>query len=156
MSHQPGDRSNVRNRYRRTANERDRAPNFAFSDVAAQSNRTRDLGGRRYRFDGAYQVAFYTHLLVGPVLLLTMAGVWISGRRWERSTQSRWHQRVGRVQVWPTLMLLVSTVAVGCDDDKTAVVDPVEAEFGDEASYRACDEETLSNPEPIPAPEDSN
>lgn len=61
------------------------------------------LIGRETTFFGSYQWAFYTHIAVGPVVLVL--GMLLLSRRF-RLWRPRWHARLGRVQVLAILLLL--------------------------------------------------
>jgi hypothetical protein len=62
------------------------------------------LRGREGHFFGPYQVAFYAHLVSGPVSLLL--GLLLLSQRFRRRWP-RWHRRLGRVQVANVLLLVV-------------------------------------------------
>jgi hypothetical protein len=62
------------------------------------------LAGRQESFHGAYECAFYAHLLAGPVSLLL--GLVLVDRSL-RHRFPRWHMALGRVQVAVVLLLLV-------------------------------------------------
>jgi uncharacterized membrane protein len=68
-------------------------PNF-FSDF---------LRGRESYFFGAYQWAFYTHIISGPVALVL--GLILIGERF-RTRFPKWHRYLGRVQVGVVLLLV--------------------------------------------------
>jgi Predicted membrane protein (DUF2306) len=68
-------------------------PNFA-SDF---------LRGRERYFFGVYQLAFYTHIMSGPVSLLL--GLILIGER-SRARFPKWHRYLGRVQVACVLLLV--------------------------------------------------
>jgi hypothetical protein len=61
------------------------------------------LRGREGYFFGAYQWAFYTHILSGPVALV--AGLILISERF-RGCFPRWHRYLGRVQVANVLLLV--------------------------------------------------
>jgi hypothetical protein len=61
------------------------------------------LRGREGHFFGPYQVAFYAHLVSGPVSLLL--GLLLLSQRFRRRWP-RWHRRLGRVQVANVLLLV--------------------------------------------------
>jgi hypothetical protein len=62
------------------------------------------LLGRESYFWGPYSIAFYTHLVSGPVTLLL--GTLLLSNRFRASVPS-WHRRLGRMQVACILLLLV-------------------------------------------------
>lgn len=62
------------------------------------------LSGRRYTFDGVYRVAFYTHIISGPVALLLGLFLILSG---PRVRFSRLHRVVGRVLAAIVLVIVV-------------------------------------------------
>jgi hypothetical protein len=74
-------------------------PNFA-SDF---------LRGREGYFSGAYQWAFYTHVLSGPISLVL--GLFLVGER-SRSRYPTWHRNLGRAQV-ACVLLLVAPSGLG-------------------------------------------
>jgi hypothetical protein len=61
------------------------------------------LRGREPHFYGAYQWAFYTHILSGPVSLIL--GLILIGER-SRARYPKWHRRLGRLQVACVLLLV--------------------------------------------------
>jgi uncharacterized membrane protein len=62
------------------------------------------LLGRESYFWGPYSIAFYTHLVSGPITLLL--GTFLLSNRF-RARAPRWHRRLGRCQVACILVLLV-------------------------------------------------
>lgn len=67
------------------------------------------LMGRKETFVGAYRVAFYTHILIGPVTVLLGAFLMFSGTTGRSRKQHRW---VGRIQAGLVTCLLVPTSMV--------------------------------------------
>lgn len=67
------------------------------------------LVGRQDSFRGSYSVAFYAHLLSGPVALLTAASLMLTGKssRWRR-----YHRIAGRFQVAAVLVLAASGIVM--------------------------------------------
>src|SRR3954462_2424076 len=61
------------------------------------------LRGRERYFFGAYQWAFYTHILSGPISLVL--GLILIAER-SRATFPRWHRYLGRVQAACVLLLV--------------------------------------------------
>jgi hypothetical protein len=61
------------------------------------------LRGRERHFWGAYQWAFYTHIMSGPVSLIL--GLVLIGER-SRSRFPKWHRYLGRLQVVCVLLLV--------------------------------------------------
>jgi small-conductance mechanosensitive channel len=61
------------------------------------------LRGRELHFFGAYQWAFYTHILSGPVSLI-LGSILIAER--SRSRFPKWHRYLGRLQVACVLLLV--------------------------------------------------
>lgn len=57
------------------------------------------LSGKRFFFHGSYRIAFYTHILSGPVALCISAFLMFSGKR---KSLHRWHATMGK-----TLLFLV-------------------------------------------------
>ena len=62
------------------------------------------LTGRQSSFHGLYRVAFYTHIVVGPLALIIGAGLLRTGLC---RTHRRIHQWMGRVQAFLVLVLIV-------------------------------------------------
>lgn len=62
------------------------------------------LLGRASYFFGAYQWAFYAHIVAGPVTLVV--GLLLVGN-WFRERFPRWHRRLGRMQVLLILLVVV-------------------------------------------------
>jgi len=67
------------------------------------------LRGREPHFRGAYEWAFYTHILSGPVALIL--GLFLIGER-SRARWPRWHRYLGRIQV-ACVVLLVTPSGLG-------------------------------------------
>lgn len=70
------------------------------------------LSGRRDSFHGAYRVAFYAHIISGPLALMFGLFLIISGRRLRRHNIHRW---AGRVQAVVVLLVVVpSGLVMAC------------------------------------------
>ncbi len=61
------------------------------------------LSGRKEYFFGAYQVAFWIHILVSPLVMFS--GLWLLNKR-SRQKFPRFHRRLGRVHVLVVLGLV--------------------------------------------------
>ncbi|QEG20776.1 hypothetical protein MFFC18_06270 [Mariniblastus fucicola] len=62
------------------------------------------LVGREAFFSGSYRVAFYTHILCGPISLLVAAFLIFSG---SRKALSHWHRRLGKLLASLVLLVLL-------------------------------------------------
>ncbi|MEL7499295.1 MAG: DUF2306 domain-containing protein [Planctomycetota bacterium] len=62
------------------------------------------LAGRKQIFKGLYRVAFYVHILTGPVALVISAFLMFSGKR---NRYHRWHRTLGKLLVAVTLGLML-------------------------------------------------
>ncbi len=67
------------------------------------------LQGRETTFTGAYRVAFYVHILSGPVVLFN--GL-ILLSEYLRRRHGGWHRRLGRIQVVVLLLFVLPSSAV--------------------------------------------
>ncbi len=75
----------------------------SYGDYFPPNFRSHFLLGRRSYFHGAYSVAFYVHILTGPMTLLV--GLVLLSNRF-RLRWPMWHRRLGRLQVLAVLLLL--------------------------------------------------
>jgi|GEM_PF-1360873 len=65
------------------------------------------LVGREASFVGSYRIAFYVHLLAGPIALLAATFLMVSGLQ-KGSRLRRWHPIVGRLQLVAVVPLSIS------------------------------------------------
>ena len=77
------------------------------------------LAGRRGFFSGSYRVAFYAHIVSGPIALLISAFLMFSGKQ---KSLCHWHRRLGK-----TLAILVLLVMLpgGCVMATKALTGPI-------------------------------
>ena len=77
---------------------------LSYGDYFPPNFRSDFLLGRSQYFFGAYQWAFYAHIVSGPFTLI--AGLALMSERFRRHVP-HWHRRVGRLQIACVLLLLV-------------------------------------------------
>ncbi|KLU02595.1 putative membrane protein [Rhodopirellula islandica] len=62
------------------------------------------LSAHRSHFHGWYSIAFYVHIVAGPIALVQGAALFFSGSK--RKPTPRWHRVIGRVQAVVVLLFL--------------------------------------------------